>query len=223
MKNRHLFLFGGGPPFGNDLGKKFAELALKENGKAAILFIERDGWKEYMPVYTNVLQQNGISGFVYLPLCAAPSLSLLEQLESCSGIIIGGGDTERYREYIVETTLGQSIIKMYHEGIPVAGFSAGALISPGNCIIPPIDNACNEHLFLKGLGLIQNCMISVHYSKWNEEENLKAALKRTNIPLGFGIDDGAGLYFNNETLTLTEGQIYTFINKPERGNANANE
>ncbi|WP_164670802.1 Type 1 glutamine amidotransferase-like domain-containing protein [Virgibacillus doumboii] len=213
MINRHLFLFGGSPPFSTYFGKKFADYALNEKGKVAILFIERDGWREYMPKYTHILESNGVNNFLYLPLSPNPDKTILQQLASCTGIIIGGGDTELYRKYIVDTPLGEKIKEMYRRGVPVAGFSAGALISPEHCVIPPVDNAEKKHLFLKGLGLINDCVISVHFSKWNEEENLKAALAKLNAPVGYGIDDCAGLLFESEHLLETDGgKIYTFYN-----------
>lgn len=81
-------------------------------------------------------------------------------------------------------------------------------------MIPPIDNRKNEHLFLQGLGLISHCVISVHFSKWNEDKNLRAALTKTNLLLGYGIDDDSGVYFKDEILAQTAGQVY-FYNHPE--------
>jgi cyanophycinase len=209
IKDRHLFLFGGSPPFGENLGKKFADNSLNDKGKVAVLFIERDGWEEYMHKYTNVLVENEVTNFVYLPL--SPDINTLNGLISCTGIIIGGGETELYRKYIVDTEIGFHIKKRYEEGVPVAGFSAGALISPENCIIPLIDNVDGKHLFLTGLGLIKDCIISVHFSKWNGEENLKKALIKAEVSIGYGIDDGEGLYFKNDVLSETEGgNFYIF-------------
>lgn len=147
---------------------------------------------------------------MYIPLSSTVDPSIIKELCTCTGIIICGGETELYREYIVETFLGKEIKKMYEQGIPVAGFSAGALISPAHCVIPPVDNSENKHLFLNGLGLIDDCVISVHYSKWNEEENLKTALSRLKVRTGYGIDDDAGLYFENELLKETQGAFYIF-------------
>ncbi|WP_235560939.1 Type 1 glutamine amidotransferase-like domain-containing protein [Bacillus sp. FJAT-28004] len=134
----------------------------------------------------------------------------MEQLHSATGIIISGGDTELYQEYIVGTKIGAIIKTLYLEGVPVAGFSAGALISPNICVIPPIDNRANEHLFLQGLGLINHCVISAHFSKWDEEKNLLAALAKTNLSLGYGIDDASGIYFKNERISETAGQVYFY-------------
>lgn len=169
MKNRHLFLFGGSPPFTHLLGKMFADFSLNLKAKIVILILERDGWEEYMKKYTRVLENNYIKDYVYLPLNSESQNKILRELASCTGIIIGGGKTELYRDYIVDTPIGERIRELYKKGIPVAGFSAGALICPTDCVISPIDNSQSKHLFLTGLGLIRECVISVHFSKWNEK------------------------------------------------------
>ncbi|PSL41370.1 cyanophycinase [Planomicrobium soli] len=211
MEKRLLFLQGGGPPFDVQFGKKFAAKSLEEKGKVAILLVEREGWKNYLPQYTDILKVNGVKKFFYLLLTPEPTNEEIEELRTCTGIIIGGGETERYREYIVDTDLGALLREQYSKGIPIAGFSAGALISPEHCIIPPIDNAKNEHLFLEGLGLLKDRVVSVHYTFWEEEENLKAAITKTGVSIGYGIDDEAGLYFEDEKLTAIDGgDVYTF-------------
>ncbi|MBT2688962.1 Type 1 glutamine amidotransferase-like domain-containing protein [Bacillus sp. ISL-47] len=210
MSDRHLFLMGGSPPFGEISGRKFAELSSASTNKVAVLFLEREGWINYMDKYTRPLKQYGVKDCTYLPLSSSSSASLFEELLCCSGIIIGGGETEKYRSFIAETGLGECIRKMYWEGIPVAGFSAGALICPEHCIIPPVDTPKKQHLFLNGLGLIRDCAISVHFTKWNERENLKAAMKRTGASVGYGIDDGAGIYFTNEIPAFKDGSIHTY-------------
>jgi len=209
---KHLFLFGGSPPFGPKLGKLFASYAQGPNGKVAILFLERDGWQHYMPRYTSILAKNKLTNFLFLALPTSDS-SMIEELRSCTGIIIGGGETINYHKEIIGTILGQLIKEMYDQVIPVAGFSAGALISPLHCIIPPIDNPFNKHLFLDGLGLLQEYVISVHYSRWNEEKNLKTAVDRLPVSGGIGIDDDEGLYFENETLINSEGNNYVVVEK----------
>lgn len=213
MSSRHLFLMGGSPPFGQRFGRMFTKLACGADGKIAILFLEREGWEVYMKKYTSALIPNGAENFCYLPLSADPAESFLQELISSSGIIIGGGDTESYRRFIVDSETGECIKRMYMNGIPVAGFSAGALIIPEHCIIPPIDTYKRQHLFLKGLGLIRDCAISVHFTKWNERGNLKAAASKTNVATGYGIDDNAGIYFHNEIRADNEGSIHIYKNR----------
>ncbi|WP_234400728.1 Type 1 glutamine amidotransferase-like domain-containing protein [Virgibacillus senegalensis] len=213
---KHLFLFGGTPPFTPELGKLFAEKANQGSKKIAILFLEREGWQAYMSKYTSILEQCGIHHFYYMPLHSKVSSYELVQLSKCSGIIIGGGDTVRYRDYIVDTAIGELIKQLYQSGVPVAGFSAGALLSPEQCVIPPVDNKEGKHLFLPGLGLISQVIISVHYTKWQEEENLLKAIRTTAVPIGYGLDDGAGCYFREQILVQTEGSVNVLQNG--RGN-----
>src|SRR5699024_2021261 len=160
-----------------------------------------------------VLENNHIKNFVFVPINSESQNKILRELTSCTGIIIGGGQTELYRDFIVDTPIGERIRELYKKGITVAGFSAGALICPSNCVIPLIDNSQSKHLFLSGLGLIMECVISVHFSKWNEKENLMTAIEKTRVPIGYGIDDDAGLYFENEKLKQEEGKSHTFTQK----------
>ncbi|MFT8323507.1 MAG: Type 1 glutamine amidotransferase-like domain-containing protein [Bacillus sp. (in: firmicutes)] len=208
MNNKHLFLFGGSPPFSKKLGGKFAAYAMKNQGKVVVLYLKSFSWKLHKMRYTKILKQNGLVHFVYISLINTPLKNIIEMLESCTGIIICGGKTELYRNYIVETEVGEKLMELYQNGIPIAGFSAGALICPTYCIIPPKDTAKKEHLFLKGLGLLKNCVVTVHFSKWHEASNLQTAISKLKAPIGFGIDDGAGVYFENDTLSETEGVVY---------------
>ncbi|MGK9253490.1 Type 1 glutamine amidotransferase-like domain-containing protein [Paenibacillus humicus] len=123
----HLFLFGGGPPFSTGLAARFAELAGGAGSLVTILCVDRPGWEEYMPHYTKALEERGVARFRYVPLPTTPEIEAVEALRASSGIIIGGGDTNLYADYIVETGIGPVIAERHAAGIPVAGFSAGAL------------------------------------------------------------------------------------------------
>ncbi|WP_235560938.1 hypothetical protein [Bacillus sp. FJAT-28004] len=73
MSEKHLFMFGGGAPFNESLGEKFATMSSKGSSKVVILFIEQDGWQEYMSKYTDLLGRHGVDHFVYFVLDASPS------------------------------------------------------------------------------------------------------------------------------------------------------
>lgn len=81
MTNRYLFLFGGSPPFSQQVARKFSELSLKSKGKVAILFIKRNGWEEYLQQkYTSVLQNHGLKQFRYIALTSSPAPEIIEEL-----------------------------------------------------------------------------------------------------------------------------------------------
>lgn len=208
--NRHLFLFGGGPPFIANMAKQFASKALAAGSPVSILFVEREGWEEYMHWYTQELERFGVREFNYLPLPSTPIEVVIDSVRNSSGIVIGGGDTNLYADYIVDTPISQAIKGRYDAGIPVAGFSAGALISPEVCVISPKDNEQNEFQSRRGLGLAKDVVVAVHFSEWDDEDHLRNAVSRCNGFKNYGIDENTGVYLLDGELETMEGNgVYT--------------
>lgn len=201
----HLFLFGGGPPFTPNLRTRFASLT--NGGPVAILYVPRTGkdWKSYASIYTKPLEEEGISSFVHLPLSDAPTDGQLAQLKQCQGIIISGGETELYQQYLVGTPIGDIIQSRFADGVPVAGFSAGALVSPERCIIPEIDQRDGQRLRLPGLSLLKDAVVCVHYETWGEAAHLKESFTEEATSWAYGLADASGIYLQNQHLIETEG------------------
>lgn len=206
MINQQLFLFGGGPPFTSGLCKTFVS-SLNGTGPIALLYVPRPGssWEEYAPIYTDALTACGVTAFFHLPLSDSPTDEQLAQLAASSGIIISGGETERYQQFIVGTPIGTIIQERFQHGVPVAGFSAGALLTPDECRIPAIDQRTGQTLVLKGLGLLADTVISVHYDTWQEETNLSEAFMTTKSTFGYGLPERSGVYLKNGRLMQQEG------------------
>ncbi|WP_249315650.1 Type 1 glutamine amidotransferase-like domain-containing protein [Bacillus sp. FJAT-49711] len=191
----------------------FVRKASCSNQPVSILFVEREGWEEYMPVYTGELEKLGIHNFHYLPLRTTPIEQAVKCITNSSGIVIGGGDTNLYADYIVDTEISKVLKNRYEQGAPVAGFSAGALISPELCVISPNDNVQNEFQHRRGLGLLSNVLIAVHYSEWNDEDHLRNAASHFSNHVNYGIDERTGMYFLNGHLESTDGEgVYQLEN-----------
>ena len=203
--DKHLFLFGGGPPFPSKFAKRFSQLIKKKEGPVSILCLEREGWRDYMPKYTKILEENGIVNFNYLPLPTTYVPEVIHRLSESAGVIIGGGDTNRYADYIVDTPISNAIRNLYERGVPVAGFSAGALISPKTCVISPKDNVDMQIQARNGLGLIKDIVIAVHFSEWGEGKHLRNAASMLRGYQYYGIDEMNGMYFLNERLEEIDG------------------
>lgn len=201
---KHLFLFGGSPPFTTNMANQFVK-ASERNKPVSILFVEREGWEHYMPKYTQALERIGVTNFLYLPLPSTPVEQVVDCIKKSSSIIIGGGNTNLYADYIVDTPISRVIKDQYESGIPIAGFSAGALISPEECMISPKDNEQKEFQLRKGLGLLPNVLVAVHFSQWKDEEHLRNAVHQFREYRNYGIDEGTCVYFRNGELDSTEG------------------
>ncbi|KAI7255868.1 hypothetical protein KC345_g11061 [Hortaea werneckii] len=212
--DKHLFLNGGGPPFTPDLARKFAGKAQEGAGPVVVLFVERgEGWEDYIPVYTQPLADAGLTEFRYLPLPFTPIDAAVQSIRTCSGIIIGGGDTDLYADYIVDTPIGGAIKESYETGVPVAGFSAGALISPELCIISAKDNESRLFDHRKGLNLISDLLLSVHFTQWDDELHLRTAVRTFGNLAYYGIDEATGIYLLNGQLEAIEGGgVYSLEN-----------
>ncbi|WP_214808675.1 Type 1 glutamine amidotransferase-like domain-containing protein [Exiguobacterium sp. s102] len=216
MTNQHLFLFGGGPPFTEGLARRFASVCASA-GPIALLYVPREGtsWMSYAPVLTGPLEAHGKTDFFHFPLSGHPTLSQLATLKQSAGIIISGGETECYQDYILNTPIGAVIQERYRSGVPVAGFSAGALLAPDECRIPAIDQRDGRDLVLEGLGLLPDAVLSVHYDTWDEAANLHQAFTTTGSLYAYGLPERTGIYLNNNQLVRQEGPLPVVLKRTE--------
>ncbi|WP_442600795.1 GNAT family N-acetyltransferase [Paenibacillus sp. KN14-4R] len=214
--NKHLFLIGGGPPFTPKLAGTFAELTSRRNAPVVVLIVWREGWEDYQSRYTEQLEKYGVEQFKFLPLPITPIDKVIHHVKQCSGIIIGGGDTNLYADYIVDTPIGGAIKAAYEQGIPVAGFSAGALISPAQCVISAKDNDKEQFQLRKGIGLVEDMVLAVHFSQWEDESHLRLAVQTCQSKANYGIDECSCVYLLNGQLESTEAMegygVYTIAN-----------
>ena len=200
---RHFYAFGSGPPFTTEMAQQYVEQT--KRGMIAILLVDREGWLDYMPDYIDKLKQYGAERFRYLPLPSTTEEQVIKTIKDSGGVIICGGDTSRYAEYIADTTIGAAIKEAYVRGVPVAGFSAGALISPQNCIISSKDNKEQRYVERNGIGLLFNTYFAVHFSEWDEKPHLQAIFAKHLTANVYGIDEKTGVYFHNGILERMEG------------------
>jgi len=128
-----------------------------------------------------------------------------EQLAKCGGIVIGGGDTENYIAEIVHTPIGKVIQRQFKKGVPVAGFSAGAIIAMEKSYLSAKDNREQRPVVKEGLGLQAHTKIAVHFSEWQEEEHLRLLAKESNDD-HYGIDEQSGMYVKNGKMESIDGK-----------------
>ncbi|MCR8644519.1 Type 1 glutamine amidotransferase-like domain-containing protein [Paenibacillus sp. N1-5-1-14] len=215
--DKHLFFVGGGPnPYTPRLARKFAELVQAREGCVVILGVNSD-WEIFMARYSEPLVENGIDELrihlITLPTNEVDQVANL--ILQSAGVVIGGGDTNLYADYIVNTPIGNAIKQVYELGIPMSGFSAGALISPVTCVLSPKDNDKEEFQVREGLGLVDEVVIAVHFRQWEEENHLRQAVETCPNTVNYGIDENAGVYFLNGVLSMIsdteEDGVHTIV------------
>jgi len=150
----------------------------------------------------------------------------LSHLRACSGIFMGGGDTRRYRQIYVLGEAGAIIKERYMAGIPYGGMSAGALLAPEACTIwgSKVSTPTNEYLVRtefyldphedgdvelkvgKGLGLLHDCIIEVHFTELGGFPRMIQAMGMTASTHGLGLDDPICLEIQDETRVKVHGR-----------------
>ncbi|QKS73008.1 Type 1 glutamine amidotransferase-like domain-containing protein [Paenalkalicoccus suaedae] len=207
---KHLFLFGGGPPFTHKLAQLFTKVR-KSESPVIFLVLEREVWADFIPYYADLLKANRVQECRFLPLPTTDIDEAVAAIEQSSGIVIGGGDTNRYADSIVDTPINKAIHAHYQAGHPVAGFSADALITPERCVISAKDNDERELQSRPGLGLFGDMLIALHYSEWDEEMHVRKSVQTYSPQQNLALDEQTGAYFRNGELVEVDGAggVYT--------------
>lgn len=213
--NRYLYLLGG-HSFQAEANKDFIEKSGGKSAKIALFIMNRPGWENYVPLFKNTWGQFGVTDVEVVVPNKRGEVDIgrvKKILSTSSGIFIGGGDTLAYHHHYATSPIKEMITTQYKQGIPIAGNSAGALILPECCLISPEDNEEGTLLFKKGIGLISNILISVHFTEWNDKKNLVQGMESTRIMQGIGIDENACAVFKNEKFHLSYGSHVHRIKK----------
>ncbi|UFU01312.1 Type 1 glutamine amidotransferase-like domain-containing protein [Radiobacillus kanasensis] len=137
------------------------------------------------------------------------------RLNQATGIFIGGGHTKTYYECYVQSSLKEVIQRKYWDGTPIAGNSAGALIMPETILLSPHDTDDGLPWSGSGLGLCKDLVVSVHFSQWNDRDNLLKGIEQLKASIGYGIDEKACLAFKNEQpyqhYAVDDDKVHTFF------------
>ncbi len=114
------------------------------------------------------------------------------------GLLVGGGLTPAYHRVLLP--YAGAIREAVTDGLPYAGFSAGAMIAPerallggwrlGPTAVTHEDNAedLDQVTVVDGLGLISST-IEVHTSQWGTLSRLVAAVAAGQITSGIAVDE----------------------------------
>ncbi|MFP7495023.1 Type 1 glutamine amidotransferase-like domain-containing protein [Terribacillus saccharophilus] len=209
MITRKLYLLGGNTSQ-EEANIHFAKAAGGQDARIALLIVYRKGWEAFLPHYTKHwisegVQENNISVVVPNEKDELNTAEMTEILSGATGIFIGGGHSATYYDVYTKEPIKKLLLSKYAAGIPLAGNSAGALLMPQTVLLSPHDTDNQQAWNGKGLGILQNQLISVHFSQWQDEPNLLSGLHQHNIPLGYGIDGDACLYLEDEQPTAVFG------------------
>lgn len=206
---RQLFLLGGVNDNLEVASRSFVAAAGGEKARIALLLPVAGGrsWERYVPYCQEPWSSLGVQHVVPIaPAEGSTELSAeqLEALAGCTGIFMAGGDTRAYHAVYAQGAAREVLRDVYRRGVPYAGLSAGALLTPDSALIwgdrlttatnqlclRGSEDECEEELLIgPGLGFLPNVLVECHFSEQGGFPRLIAGLEQTGAPVGLGIDD----------------------------------
>jgi len=207
-------LLGGSAAF-DVVTEEFVPAAGGRDATIALLLQGGAGWEKYVPGYIQPWIQRGVSQ--YHPI--APDENgdwdldtISARLCEATGIFIGGGHTPTYHRLYATEPLRSIIRERYHQGVPVAGVSAGVLIAPENCVLTSDETGDTTLNVVAGLGLVSNIIVGVHFTEQKGLPHLLDAMAQTRTRIGWGIDDSACAMFEDGQFKKTLGRsVYEIV------------
>lgn len=131
--------------------------------------------------------------------------------------------------------MNNTINALYRKGVPIAGVSAGALISTSPCTIwgSKVSGDKNEFIVRSnydttiqeqelitgnGLGLIKSCVVEPHFSEYGGFPRLVASMQKTSAELGLGCDEPICLEIKDESHVKVHGMGRAYYIKNNKDN-----
>ena len=154
--NGDLYLLGGSAAYASVV-EQFVIAAGETDARIAVLLLGGSPKSvQYLAGYRDPLLECGAS--LVLPVMRGEDGTLdpdeaLRRLGEATGIFIGGGHTPTYLELYGSGVIRDAIQDRSDSGIPIGGVSAGALMLPQVCAIPPEDTGEDEVTIAEGLGI----------------------------------------------------------------------
>src|SRR6476469_7662613 len=133
--------------------------------------------------------------------------TMVEALDTATGVFITGGSQVKLAQNIVGTPVGAAVIRAYERGAVVAGTSAGAsimsryMISLGEEGLTPKQRASQ---ISAGLGLVEDVIIDQHFDQRGRYGRLMSMVAASPNLLGMGIDE-------NTAAEIRDGKVMSVI------------
>ena len=208
MSHRLLFLLGGSAAF-DVVAEEFVPAAGGCDATIALLMQGGRGWEKYVPDYVQPWIRWGASRYYPIAPDENGTLDLdavSAKLCEATGIFIGGGHTPTYHRLYATEPIRSLLRASYHKGVPIAGVSAGALITPEICMLTPDETDDGSLQIVAGLGLVSDIIIGVHFTELNARPGVLEAMARTRTRTGWGIDEPACAVFEDGEFKGVLGQ-----------------
>jgi len=191
---RQLFLAGGGNKSDSRVIDQLFSLAL-DKGKSLVYIpnaMESRPYSECLKWLESVFRLLGIDRFVMIT--DLKTVNLDDSL--VGGIYIGGGNTIKLLREVVQLHFDSWLKKLFAQGVPIYGGSAGAIILGQTILTAPEAEKLSEKES-HGLDLIDGFSAYCHYDGQRNLQSLCGKLKTKLV----AIPEKAGVYISDQVLS----------------------
>lgn len=148
--------------------------------------------------------------------------SIVARIEAATGIFITGGDQLKLMTLLGGTRLAHALRARFHEGMTIAGTSAGASALSRQMIAFGRSGATPSQRMVQltsGLGLAESMIIDQHFRQRNRLGRLMTAVALNPGLIGVGVDedtafsiapDGDCEVIGSGSVTIVDGRAITF-------------
>ena len=198
-KERLAFLLGGYEAF-SPSAKAFVSACGGAGSRIALLFQNANRQDRHFGEYAGPWHANGATEITLLGRDADGQFdidSAIQELESSSGIFIGGGHTPTYHTLYATEPVRSVILSLYSRGVPYGGMSAGAKVAARHCVT---EGGHSGSLCIdSGLDIIGE-IIDVHFAERERLPRLLDEMAAAGARTAYGLDEGTCAIFRDGTL-----------------------
>ncbi|MCG0275053.1 MAG: cyanophycinase [Thermosediminibacteraceae bacterium] len=212
--------------------KKFAEISGGKDARITVITAAAQDPREVGAMYVEIFSELGIGDVEALNIESrdeANKNAIADRIVSSTGIFFTGGDQLRITSLLGGTRVYMALNRAYHQGVIIAGTSAGAAAMSDTMIIGGKGDEApkgNTVSMAPGLGFLEEVVIDQHFAQRGRMARLLLAVAQNPYILGVGIDEDTAILVNPEgmfyvigsnTVTVVDGSSVDFTNVSELG------
>ena len=179
---------------------RFVELSGGENARIVVCSSPSEEAEEAAERYRKVFEEIGVAqvtGAAIEERNEADVPELLDAARQATGVFFTGGDQLRLTALIAGTHFSETIRdRLFHDGLIVAGTSAGAAAMSGVMLIGGTSEGSVRRADVSlapGLGLWRDTVVDTHFNQRGRVSRLMTVFAHNPQVLGIGLDENTGV------------------------------
>ena len=176
-----------------------SDIAAQTGGLLAVITTATEKPEEVGETYRGIFNELGFQNVDCLNLNSrddAENDNISDVIGRAGGIFFTGGDQLRITSILGGTKAHRALLSAYHNGVVIAGTSAGASVMSSTMVVDGNDNGPARKCTLKmapGFGFLEGAIIDQHFAQRGRIGRLLCGVAENPSVLGIGIDENTAI------------------------------